>query len=566
MDPDAFTTEAKATQFKVKDVAMGQYHMAVLAVDAEVHREFVPQEYARDIFARLRRYLIDVRWGQVSESKAGLPESRRKAGLTDKDKIEQALEDCFRDDQQHWPFGQWLRLYDLLFHEVQLPFSENVGMATDRLQRALANPDDESMINLKELRDLIVGQRTNHGVVFAWGLDDERLCCAPAAQGMKTGLLSSTRNSSSPPSKQSLPGSKRTWIARPKVIKLPGADLAVAKVVCGNSYSLVLCENGAVYSWGIGKSGSLGLGELHTVVPSAAPGGPKLPARIRFPLSEPGDADEAPNKAKGGPGKEGAPIKIVAIASGQSHCLALTSTGAVYSWGNGQGGRLGHGDLVGKNSPEQIKALAGRQVDQIECGDAHSGAVTDSGVLYVWGVGLNGRLGTGVKMDQADPQTLMDFAAHKMQRVFFGMNTSFVVTKSDECYGWGSGQYGKLGLLNSQESQYESPRKIYTLTGENRGPLAEFAVGPCHTLALTADGRMFAFGNAKDGKLGLQLSSQQLSAAAMQNNIEQPTPLTDGPPNRFHVSRSSEQVFQKYMQFKAFTDVATLAEDPDSAN
>lgn len=121
----------------------------------------------------------------------------------------------------------------------------------------------------------------------------------------------------------------------------------------------------------------------------------------------------------------------------------------MFSWGNGQGGRLGHGDLVGKNSPEQIKSIAHLQVEVIECGDAHSGCITDKGIIYVWGVGLNGRLGRGVVMDQANPETLMDFAHLKIHSVFFGMNTSFVVTKSDICFGWGSGQYGKLGLLNS---------------------------------------------------------------------------------------------------------------------
>ena len=100
----------------------------------------------------------------------------------------------------------------------------------------------------------------------------------------------------------------------------------------------------------------------------------------------------------------------MSIASGQSHCLALTNTGAVFSWGNGQGGRLGHGDLVGKNSPEQIKSIAHLTIDRIECGDAHSGAITDKGIIHVWGVGLNGRLGTGVKMDESTPVTLMDFA------------------------------------------------------------------------------------------------------------------------------------------------------------
>ena len=75
---------------------------------------------------------------------------------------------------------------------------------------------------------------------------------------------------------------------------MPGADLAVTKIVCGNSYTLVLCENGHVYSWGIGKSGSLGLGELHTVK--------TVPTRISFPLEDLTD-DEREHKSQKSPEK-----------------------------------------------------------------------------------------------------------------------------------------------------------------------------------------------------------------------------------------------------------------------
>ena len=37
-------------------------------------------------------------------------------------------------------------------------------------------------------------------------------------------------------------------------------------------------------------------------------------------------------------------VKIIAIACGSAHCMALSAAKKVYSWGNGQGGRLGHGD------------------------------------------------------------------------------------------------------------------------------------------------------------------------------------------------------------------------------
>ena len=37
-------------------------------------------------------------------------------------------------------------------------------------------------------------------------------------------------------------------------------------------------------------------------------------------------------------------IKKVAVNSGGKHCLALSSEGEVYSWGEGEDGKLGHGN------------------------------------------------------------------------------------------------------------------------------------------------------------------------------------------------------------------------------
>ena len=40
------------------------------------------------------------------------------------------------------------------------------------------------------------------------------------------------------------------------------------------------------------------------------------------------------------------------VACGANHCLALNIEGTtVYSWGSGQGGRLGHGDETGEQMP-----------------------------------------------------------------------------------------------------------------------------------------------------------------------------------------------------------------------
>ena len=47
--------------------------------------------------------------------------------------------------------------------------------ASDLLYRDLASdPEREDMINLKALRDMLIGTHRNTGIVFAWGINDER--------------------------------------------------------------------------------------------------------------------------------------------------------------------------------------------------------------------------------------------------------------------------------------------------------------------------------------------------------------------------------------------------------
>ena len=185
-----------------------------------------------EIFSTTKKYLINTLFKKIDTQR-----KRMKKYHNEVDIVEITLEYHFRDDENLWPFGNWERFHNLLFKDCKLPYSSEIGMAIDALQKELASPDDENLINLKELRDLIVGERTNHGIVFVWGLDDERLGT----------------------DKKSGPKTDRESFSKPKMIKFEN-DPAVIKVVCGDTYTLCLTDRGNVYSWGKGLSGSLGLG------------------------------------------------------------------------------------------------------------------------------------------------------------------------------------------------------------------------------------------------------------------------------------------------------------------
>lgn len=75
--------------------------------------------------------------------------------------------------------------------------------------------------------------------------------------------------------------------------------------------------------------------------------------------------------------------KVVQIACGFQHTVALTDKGEVFSWGQGKLGALGHGDNTDKQVAEKVTGL--QDIQKIECGAEYTMALDKQGHLYVFG-------------------------------------------------------------------------------------------------------------------------------------------------------------------------------------
>jgi alpha-tubulin suppressor-like RCC1 family protein len=75
--------------------------------------------------------------------------------------------------------------------------------------------------------------------------------------------------------------------------------------------------------------------------------------------------------------------------------LRITLAGAmeVYSWGNGANYQLGTGTAGIHRIPCRIDALQSLDVTSVASAKFHSAAITASGAVYTWGFGRGGRLG-----------------------------------------------------------------------------------------------------------------------------------------------------------------------------
>eukprot|EP00939_MAST-03C_sp_MAST-3C-sp1_P003386 g3386.t1 len=89
----------------------------------------------------------------------------------------------------------------------------------------------------------------------------------------------------------------------------------------------------------------------------------------------------------------GHPVR--SIAAGQSHVLALTSAGCLFSWGVGSSGQLGMGDLGERVVPTLVptKHISAKSpLQKIAAGGRHSALISSDGSLFMWGSNAYGQL------------------------------------------------------------------------------------------------------------------------------------------------------------------------------
>ena len=86
--------------------------------------------------------------------------------------------------------------------------------------------------------------------------------------------------------------------------------------------------------------------------------------------------------------------RVVAIAVGDSHSLALCSDGSLAAWGYNSGGQVGDNTVTQRLLPVAVTTigtpLAGKTVIAIAAGRHHSFALCSDGTLAAWGLNFYG--------------------------------------------------------------------------------------------------------------------------------------------------------------------------------
>jgi len=205
-----------------------------------------------------------------------------------------------------------------------------------------------------------------------------------------------------------------------------------------------------------------------------------------------------------------AELKVAAGGDGvtASHSLLILSDGSLWAWGDNSSGQLGISTTGGTvNTPVQV----GTDTDWVDiaAGYKFSLGLKSDGSLWAWGDNISGQLGdgTGVTSSKDRPVKITSAIDSNGNTVAFGNVISFAagyyhalaVTSDGKLWAWGDNGFGQLGNGDDTGADKLLPVQVGTDTNWLR-----VGAGGFHSLAIKTDETLYAFGNNSNGQLGYE--------------------------------------------------------------
>lgn len=229
-------------------------------------------------------------------------------------------------------------------------------------------------------------------------------------------------------------------------------------------------------------------------------------------------------------------MKVVRIATGGMHVVALTKDNKILTWGVNDNGALGRdtegGEVLkdmdagsdsdsdddptgGLNEKEATPTAisdeyfpTGTTFVEVAAGDSCSFALTTEGTVYGWGTFRKneGVLGFSKAIHTAWRPVHLD-SIKKIVDIDCGANHVIAIDKDSKVWAWGSGQQNQLGRRvierKLEESLMPNPVGFHDPSFKRASrKLVKIQCGSYHSLAIADDGHVWAWGANNCGETG----------------------------------------------------------------
>ncbi|KAK7374036.1 hypothetical protein VNO80_07460 [Phaseolus coccineus] len=250
-------------------------------------------------------------------------------------------------------------------------------------------------------------------------------------------------------------------------------------VACGENHTCAVSTSDDLFSWGDGtyNAGLLGHGTdvSHWI-----------PKKLIGPL-------------------EG--LQVTSIACGTWHSALATSNGKLFTFGDGTFGVLGHGNRQSVAYPKEVQLLTGLKTIKVSCGVWHTAAIVEvlfqsgsnvlSRKLFTWGDGDKYRLGHGNKETYLQPTCVSTLIEYNFHQIACGHTMTVALTTSGHIFTMGNTENGQLG---NPFADGKVPILVQDkLVGEF---VEEVSCGSHHVAALTSRSELYTWGKGANGRLG----------------------------------------------------------------
>uniref|UniRef100_A0A669DKD5 Regulator of chromosome condensation (RCC1) and BTB (POZ) domain containing protein 1 n=1 Tax=Oreochromis niloticus TaxID=8128 RepID=A0A669DKD5_ORENI len=192
-----------------------------------------------------------------------------------------------------------------------------------------------------------------------------------------------------------------------------------------------------------------------------------------------------------------------------NEAIYITHGNEVFVFGLNCSSCLGTGDGLSTVMPKKLDFLRGKKVASLSYGSGpHVLLATDDGQLFAWGHNGYSQLGNGSTNPGLSPVLITaNLQNKKVKEVSCGSHHSMALTLDGEVFAWGYNNCGQIGSGSTANQPY--PRKVTgCLQGKNASGIT---CGQTSSMALVDNGEVYGWGYNGNGQLGIGNNGNQLT-------------------------------------------------------